>query len=541
VANPWLVIPARGGSRGVPRKNLRILVGIPLIAHTIKTALAATSSDRVIVITDDDEIAEVSLAFGAKVIREGASATGAATLDEVMLRHIPDLKALGASDEDLLLTMQPTCPLVSSERVAEAVAKFESGAGSVITVKDDRHLTWTIEAGKPKPLYSARVNRQQLPPQFRESGAIIGARISDVLEHKTRIVEPIALIELPENESLDIDTFSDLVVAEHWLTRRNILIHADAGKELGMGHVYRALALAQELARHNILIATTKSMPLGKEFFDGQVFQHVEIDSRAELAALAKSHAAQLTVLDILDTDIKLVQAIQLTGSKVVTFEDLGPGAEAADLLVSDLYPNPRVPKEKQLTGIENAILAPSFETLARKHETKTEVSRVLVLFGGTDPSELATKSLRALEEIGFAGEVVCIRGLGASDISAQDFKLNLQILRNVKNMPAEMAKADLALSSAGRTITELAQIGVPTICLAQNQKELAHTHATEANGVVNLGLGLDVDTSSLAKALSELIESKQLRDKLHQSSLLATKTRSNSNVVDRILRTLGL
>jgi CMP-N-acetylneuraminic acid synthetase/spore coat polysaccharide biosynthesis predicted glycosyltransferase SpsG len=541
VANPWLVIPARGGSRGVPRKNLRMLVGIPLIAHTIKTALAATSSDRVIVITDDDEIAEVSLAFGAKVIREGASATGAATLDEVMLRHIPDLKALGASDEDLLLTMQPTCPLVSSERVAEAVAKFESGAGSVITVKDDRHLTWTIEAGKPKPLYSARVNRQQLPPQFRESGAIIGARISDVLKHKTRIVEPIALIELPENESLDIDTFSDLVVAEHWLTRRNILIHADAGKELGMGHVYRALALAQELARHNILIATTKSMPLGKEFFQGQVFEHVEINSRADLAALAKSHAAQLTVLDILDTDIKLVQAIQQTGSKVVTFEDLGPGAEAADLLVSDLYPNPRVPKEKQLTGIENAILAPSFETLTRKHETKTEVSRVLVLFGGTDPSELATKSLRALEEIGFTGEVVCIRGLGASDISAKDFKLNLQILRNVKNMPAEMAKADLALSSAGRTITELAQIGVPTICLAQNRKELSHTHATEANGVVNLGLGLDVDTSSLAKALSELIESKPLRDKLQQSSLLATKARSNSNVVDRILRTLGL
>ena len=518
-----------------------MLLGIPLIAHTIKTALAATTSDRVIVITDDDEIEEVSLAFGAKVIRESTNATGAATLDQVMLRHIPDLMALGATESDLLLTMQPTCPLVSSQRVAEAVAKFASGAGSVITVKDDRHLTWTITDGKPTPLYTARVNRQQLPPQFRESGAIIGARIEDVLKHRTRIVEPIALIELPENESLDIDTFSDLVVAEHWLTRRNILIHADAGKELGMGHVYRCLALAQELARHNVLIATTKTMPLGKEFFSAQVFEHVVIDSRADLAKLATTHLAHLTVLDILDTDAELVRGIQATGSKVVTFEDLGTGAEVADLLVSDLYPNPRVREAKQLTGIENAILAPSFETLSRKHETSDKVNRVLVLFGGTDPSELATKSLRALEEIGFGGEVVCIRGLGASDISAKDFKLNLQVLRNVKNMPAQMASADLALSSAGRTITELAQIGVPTICLAQNQKELSHTHATESNGVLNLGLGLEVTIQDLSKSLRGLIESKEQRLKLHQSSLMATRSRSNSNVVDRILKTLGL
>ena len=522
----------------MPRKNLRPLLGIPLIAHTIKIALSATDSDRVVVITDDDEIAEVSLHFGAQVIRERESATGLATLDQVMLRHIPDLEAMGAKDSDLLLTMQPTCPLITSQRVLEAVALFESGAGSVISVKDDRHLTWTTQDGKPKPLYSARVNRQLLPPQFRESGAIIGARIQDIKKFETRIVEPIALLELPESESLDIDTFADLVVAEHWLTRKRILLHANAAKDLGMGHVYRTLALAQELARHEVLVLTTKSMPLGKEFFDSQVFNHEEILDEAELIQKAKDFRADLVVLDILDTQKELVEKLQSVGAKVVTFEDLGSGALQADLTVSDLYPNPEA--KHQLTGVENAILAPSFEVLNRTAQIDDSVKHVLVLFGGTDPSSLAKKSLRALEAIGFAGKVSCVRGLGAEDIK-DDFNLDLQILRDVKNIGALMATADIALSSAGRTITELMSIGVPTICLSQNQKELTHTHASFENGVRNLGLGSEVTETALEAVLKELIQDSETRIQMSQKMLAATKNRTNTKIVNKILEALGL
>lgn len=532
------MIPARGGSKGVPRKNLRNLLGLPLIAHTIKIAIQATEQDRVIVITDDDEIEEVSRFFGAQVIRESQSATGAATLDEVMLRHIPDLEALGAKGDDLLLTMQPTCPLFSPERVFEAVKKFEEGAGSVISVKDDRHLTWTIEDSQPKPLYKERVNRQLLPAQFRESGAIIGARFSDIKKHGTRIVQPIALIELPESESLDIDTFADLVVAEHWLTRKRILLHADAGKYLGMGHVYRTLALAQELARHDILIITTESMELGGGFFSKQVFSHESVSDQGQLIQKAKDFGADLVVLDVLDTTRDLVIALQATGAKVVTFEDMGEGALVADLTISDLYPNPEA--IKQLSGVEHSILAPSFEVLNRTAEISAEVDHVLVLFGGTDPAELADKSLKALEAIGFQGKVSCVRGLGAQDLAA-DYKLDLEILRDVKNMGELMANSDLALSSAGRTISELMSIGVPTICLCQNQKELSHTHASIQNGVLNLGLGSSVKDQQLQEKLSELISDFEERKHLHQKMLSATNNRSNAVVVKKIIESLGL
>lgn len=537
MTEPFIVIPARGGSVSVPRKNLRVLVGKPLISHTIDIALGAVSNSRIAVITDDDEIAEIALSHQVAVIREGQRATGTATLDQLIIRHLPDLEALGALDEDVLITMQPTCPLIDSGIVQKTMAEFESGAGSVLSVKDDRHLSWTKVDGKYQPLYAARVNRQQQSPKYRESGAVIAARISSIKKHQTRIVEPVALIELPEDQALDIDSFADLVVAEHFLTRKTILIHADAATELGMGHVYRALALSQELARHKLTILTSKTKPLGKAFFDAQVFDHAEISSTAELVSLTNKLGADLVVLDVLDTDAELILQLQAAGAKVVSFEDLGSGAEVADLVISDIYPSPGA--KHQLVGIEHAILAPNFEILRRQAEIKAAVSHVLVLFGGTDPSGLAELSLRALEAIGFRGKVSCVRGLGASDIAAE-FDLDLEVLRNVSNMPQLMASADLALSSAGRTITELASVGVPTLCLVQNEKELSHTHAVVENGVINLGLGAGVTKEQLETELEKLLADFELRQRLASNALSATRTRSNAKVVAEILRQLA-
>lgn len=538
---PWIVIPARGGSTGVPRKNVRLLGGEPLIARSIKTALASTLANRVVVITDDDEIAEISEFYGARVVREPKT-TGKATLDEVMVRTVADLKGFGAVDSEVLLTMQPTCPFITADRVSEAMAKFAAGAGSVITVIDDRHLGWRLDAsGNPEPDYTARVNRQMLPPQYRESGAIIGARIGDVLAKGTRIVHPINLVEVPEGEALDIDTFADWAIAEHLVSRRKIVLRTDAAKELGMGHVYRVLALAYALARHDLTIVVSADKPLGAEFFCDYPFKVGSIAGEAEFVQYVAESGADAVVLDLLDTDAEFVQSLRKT-AKVVTFEDLGSGAEAADLLVSDLYENPRVPAERQLSGVANAILAPSFESIPRKAKANDTVECLLLLFGGTDPSGLVFKSLDALRHIAFEGEVVVVRGLGAEPVEASDWpELNIAVHHNVKNMPALMAQADLAVSSAGRTITELSVIGVPTLCMAQNAKELTHTHTTLENGVVMLGLGSEVTVSDLAGSLTELIGDGAKRARLRANALAATAGRSNEHIVREIMHRLDL
>lgn len=541
LAKPFIVIPARGGSTGVPRKNVRLLGGEPLIARTIKTALRATLPGRVVVITDDDEIEEISLHYGAVVTREEKT-TGKATLDQVMVRTIPFLRSLGATDSDVLLTMQPTCPFISSGRVREAMQAFADGAGSVLTVIDDRHLGWRLdEGGNPRPDYVARVNRQQLPPHYRESGAIIGARIIDVVRFETRIVEPIRLIEVPEGEALDIDTFGDWAVAEHLATRRKILLRTDAARELGMGHAYRTLALAYALARHDLSIVLSRDKPLGHEFFAEYPFKVEHVDDDLGVLRLARETKADLVVLDQLDTHREFVELLGQQ-SKVVTFEDLGTGAEEANLLVADLYENPRVSNDRQLTGVQNAILAPSFESLPRKAKFRESVEEILLIFGGTDPSNLALKALEGLQVAQFGGRVTLVRGLGANLVDPTEYRgLNLRVLSNVKNMPALMVKADLAISSAGRTITELSCLGVPTLCLAQNSKELTHTHTTVNNGVIMLGLGALVSIDTISAHVHKLCTDIELRRTLHERALSATAGRSNSSIVARIMRMIGL
>ena len=536
----WVVIPARGGSTGVPRKNVRLLDGKPLIAFAIQAALKVCEPGHVVVITDDDEIDEVSQSFGAQVVREQKT-TGKATLDEVMVRTIPYLKDLGAVDSDVLITIQPTCPFVSHRRIREAMKRFAAGAGSVITVVDDRHLGWLLdEQGNPRPDYASRVNRQQLPTHFRESGAVIAARVGDILEFGTRIVAPISLIELPEKEAVDIDTFADWAVAEHFATRRKILLRTDAAKELGMGHVYRTLALAYALARHDLTIVLSKDKPLGIEFFDEYPFAYETIEDDLQFVGLVAAAQADLVVLDRLDNSAEFVELVK-EQAKVITFEDLGSGAEVADLLISDLYENPRVPLDRQLTGVENAILAPTFETISRKIEFRDSVRDILVLFGGTDPSHLIDRTLRALESYGFGGLITVVRGIGSELINPADFQLKLRVLTDVKNMPAVMAQADVAISSAGRTITELSSIGVPTLCMAQNVKELTHTHTSPNNGVVMLGLGTLVGQDTLVAHIAKLVEDTEFRRTLHERAIQATAGRNNTSIVKRIMRSVGL
>lgn len=538
----WIMIPARGGSRGVPRKNVRLLAGVPMITRAIRMALQAAPAHQVVTITDDDEIEALARAEGVRTVREPET-SGRATLDGVAAKVLPELDKLGAAEHDIFLTLEPTCPFIRVERIAEALAAFDDGAGSVITVADDRYLAWGVGPdGAPQPAYKARVNRQMLEPHFRETGAIIGCRVGDLRAHGTRIVEPIRLLEVTKEESLDIDDFADWAVAEYIVSRRKIIIRADASEAIGMGHVYRALAAAQELARHQILIASDEAKPLGPALFANYPFELAQVAGDDGFAKLVEERQPDIVILDQLDTSAEYVRRLKGACQRVVTFEDLGPGAAEADLLVSDLYQNLDMPEERQLSGIRNAILAPNFETVAAPAEFRTNVERVLLVFGGTDPSGLTDKALEALAHASFKGEVVVVAGPGVRrTLSLAKHGLRGEILTNVKYMPGVMRTADLAISSAGRTVTELISLGVPVLCLCQNERELTHTHAAARFGVVNLGLGALVDTATLGAHIRRLIDAPDLRRILRERALHETAGRCNAAVIKRIMSKLGL
>lgn len=540
--SPWIVIPARGGSVGVPRKNVRMIAGRPLIAYAIDTSLEVVPSERLVVITDDEEIADVSRAAGAQVIIEKVPTPAHETLDEKISRNLPRLGQLGAAVDDVIITLQPTSPLLRPETIRDAVSALLGGAKSAITVTDDRHLRWTMgEDGGAQPLYERRLNRQQLPPLMRETGGIIACRYRDIARTRSRVIPPVALVPVDSGEAVDIDTFEDLYSAAHLLTRLKIALRADAGKNRGMGHIYRTLAFASELARHDIRIYTSRDSTLAQTFFSRYPFPVHPITTEDQFLQDLHDWQPDLVVLDVLDTQSDYIRAIRshnATG-KILTIEDLGDGAGEADAVLSEFVKHPTVPDNKQLFGVENSILAPAFETMPIVSQFRPEVEHVLVLFGGTDPSNLAEKAVASLGRVEFKGKITVVRGLGAEPYP-RPTPSNVRVLTNVKNMPALMASADLAYTSAGRTIVELASAGVPSICMAQNHKELTHLHANIHLGVRMLGHGLEVLDEELDAATAELLQTPHIRRLYHSSALTTLQNRSNHKTLGRLLDMLG-
>ena len=173
--NVWFMIPAGAGSKTIPKKNIRLLAGKPLFSYVLETISTVNDREHVVVSTDDEEIKELAAPHALVHNRSKSSADDESTLDEVALQVAKFLKREhGAGDNDILVTVQPTSPFIRPDTIHKAVEKLrKSGCDTVLTVKDDRHLRWTINGHGPEPLYEERVNRQQMKPVFSETGGVI--------------------------------------------------------------------------------------------------------------------------------------------------------------------------------------------------------------------------------------------------------------------------------------------------------------------------------------------------------------------------------
>ncbi len=532
----WVLVPARGGSKGIRGKNLRPLAGRPLIRHVLDELSRVVPRERLIVSTDDSLIAHIVEGSAVVHRRSPELADDRSTLDDVAVDVARWALQRGAVADDVLITVQPTSPFLRAASLCEAAARFAEGAGSVVSVRDDRGLRWTRdEQGNPSPLFSARVNRQWLPASYVETGGMIGARIGEIIARGTRIVEPVALVELGPVEGLDIDTYGDWVVAEFHVSRRRIAIRADAGPDLGMGHVYRAYALYLELHDHDVRVFTRddEAHRLGADFLRSHDVAVETVADEEDFLGCLERFAPDVVVVDMLDTDEAYMSPIRSLTPFLVAVEDLGPGSQLADIVINDLYTD-LYAAENHWYGVRYAVLGPQFERVAPPADLRPEVRRILVTFGGADPSGLTAKALSAIAETGFAGEVTVVLGPGYphGQVDLAEYGLNGTVLRAVTDLAVIMHDCDIAVTSAGRTVTELMTQGVPTIALCQNMRELMHTHASSPFGVTNLGLGKHVTVSTLAEHVALLVHDTRLRAAMRARMLAAVRDRSNRRIV---------
>lgn len=221
------LIPARGGSKGIKKKNIAVLNGYPLISYTIKESLSSKYVDDTVVTTDSDEIAKVSLEYGARLpfMRPKELADDNSKTIDAVIHAIDELKKMG-EEYDVLLLLQPTQPLRTHEDIDMAIeAYFEHGMQAMVSVSPvDDHplLIRTIdENGKLNTLLeeNSTCRRQDMARYYRVNGCIYINAVDELSEDTSFNDNPIGFL-MSKEHSVDIDEAKDLYLAEYYLRER---------------------------------------------------------------------------------------------------------------------------------------------------------------------------------------------------------------------------------------------------------------------------------------------------------------------------------
>lgn len=224
------VIPARGGSKGVPGKNIKELAGKPLIAYTIEAAIASNIFEKVIVSTDSQKIAEVAVNYGAEVpfMRPSEISGDMTSSDDVILHALAFYQQQGTRYDEVC-KLQPTSPFRSSKHLQEAYQLFsERHADFLVSVCECEHSPlWAGVIGDDLRLdnfiseEAKRACRQNLPQYYRLNGAIYMGKTNRFYENRSFLGENSVAYVMNQEDSVDIDSLLDFMLAEMLIMKKS--------------------------------------------------------------------------------------------------------------------------------------------------------------------------------------------------------------------------------------------------------------------------------------------------------------------------------
>jgi N-acylneuraminate cytidylyltransferase len=220
------IIPARGGSKGIPRKNLCLIGEYPLVGLKIEQAKASMCTEYW-VSTDDNEIELVSKSFGAGIIRRPPElSTDESSTDDMLIHAIDTLRA---DDDDIIVLLQPTAPLIKLSTINGCIEEITASlaTGSVITIRDGHPFMWKSDSenlwnpdGHSRDL---RPRRQDLGAGGWETGGCYAIRVHAFRKQRVRYPFPTLAFKVSYTEAIDVDTPADLIAANEIFDPKFIL------------------------------------------------------------------------------------------------------------------------------------------------------------------------------------------------------------------------------------------------------------------------------------------------------------------------------
>jgi len=513
---PVCIVPARGTEPGLPKRNFKRLGGKPLVAYTIETALACDALDAVHVTTESEPLADLAAEYEAeRLVRPDRLAASDVLLHEVVAHAVATLRDRGreVGPGTPVVVLQPNVPFRRPEDVTAALATFERGHEAVVSVVERRGLYWRADGDRLSPAFAERARRSELEPFYRETGSI-NVTTPALLDAGTRVGDAPGYVVTDRLSALAVDSVMDLWMAERVVDGPRIVFRVDGGDELGLGHVSRCRTLAAELAATipcELLFVTDADYPAGARELRAAGY---EVREAGEPMAAVADDDPDVLFMDVLDTDETAVRALHESGAAVINLEDSAGGLAGADFVINALYDD-ETTNGNHLAGAAYFVLREEFRD--REPRLPEEAGRVLCSFGGSDPRGLSLTAARTAVDSDRRYRLVLGPDFDAREAVRRLVAdaANVSLLSDPA-MGEQMAWADLAVASGGRTLYELAATGTPTLVVAQNDREAARARRLDGAGVVEyLGHGRDVGPDRLFGAVDALATDRDRRERL--------------------------
>ena len=516
-----VVIPARGDSKRILRKNIRLLADKPLIAHAIGIAKSSKYVDDVVVSSEDFEIIQIAEKFGASIVRRSPNLAGdRIPLDPVILDATVQKEKQAFDEYDIVITIQPTSPLLKSETLDKAIEKFDNyNIDTVISVTGEKHFNWMFNESENRyyPLFSERVNQDYLPTEFIETGGFFATR-RHFLTPNSRMGNNVDLMEISREESINIVSYEDWWVAERYLNKKKIALIVNASDEIGISRMDRCIALASRLLSDNVLFLLDENHQMGIDMVNKFNCPYRVYDGEDELFDLLKRFNPHIVINDVSDTSKDYINRQKQLGFFVINFEDVGTGSEDADLVFDVLYEHDG--------GFGNIFIGYKYYLLRDefyfqpKKVVNPNVDTVLIAFGGDDSNNLTERTLESVIGSGYAGRIDVILPFNYSKkeqiIQKYEMSHNVQIYHRVNNISDFMLRADIVFSSAGRKMYEICSVGTPCICICQNGREQTHAFGSPKNGFINMGLAEFLSNEDITNQFKVLWQDFELRQTMN-------------------------
>ncbi len=534
-----IVIPAVKKSAVIPDQLVKKLAGKTLIDRALETAKKTASGDDIVVITDSDEIRLICMRAGVRYDYNPAHAIRSLDIVASLREALERL----ADQYDRIVIYRASSPLITAEDIEDAWGRFlKAGSDCLVTVKSVRHRLWEERGGT----IDALLFNDEEQTAYVETKALfmLQSSVFNGRTHRALRTVPYFL----HDRGIEINSYQDWWLCEKILQSRHIVFVVAGYPAIGFGHVYRCLMLANEIADHRVTFLCTQDSEAGATQVAARDY-HTRIQQTGDLAADVLRLRPDLVVNDILNTEAPYIAALKERGVPVANFEDEGPGAALADLVVNALYEEGKTADPRFLYGYKHFCLRDEFLN-ARQNIFRPKARRMLVTFGGTDHSDYTGKTLEALfpscAERGV--EIAVVTGPGYAHkerLTAQVAACNallsapLVTFTHATNVMSRMMEdVDFAVCSAGRTVYELAHMRIPAIVLSHHAREDMHTFARPRNGFGYLGVQSDYHAQDVRAAFFRMLDP-DYRHEMFQRMSRFDFRKNKAQVVRRILALL--